>query len=176
MYKLSTFSSGIVLTLVTIIPALGAWKKIAVYESFIEGAKGGLDVAYKLVPYLVGMIVAVGMLRDSGVIDIISNHIGGYVEALGYPRELIPLSLLRPFSGSAANAIMFDLINEYGPDSFIAICSATIMASTETTFYMAAVYFGSVGVSKVRHSVVSSLVGEFFGLIVSVIVCRWLIG
>ena len=171
---LSTISSGIVLTLVTVIPAFGAWKKIAVYESFIEGARGGLDVAYKLVPYLVGMIVAVGMLRDSGVIDIITYNIGGFIEGLGYPKELIPISLLRPFSGSAANAMMFDLINQYGPDSFIALSAATIMASTETTFYMAAVYFGSVGVSKVRHSVVSSLIGEFFGMVTSVIVCRWL--
>lgn len=176
MVALSTVSSAVVLSVVTLVPSWAAYKKIAVYEAFVEGAKESLQVSYNLVPYLVGMIVAVGMLRDSGAVDLLSSLLGGPLEALGYPRELLPLSLLRPFSGAAANAMMFDVINTYGPNSLIALMSATIMAATETTFYMAAVYFGAVGISRMRHAVSASLVGEVCGMIAAVVVCRVMYG
>ncbi len=173
---LSLLSSSVVMLVVTCVPAWAAYKKVAVYEAFVEGARGSLDVAANLVPYLVGMIVAVGMLRDSGAVDLVAYTIGGLMDKIGYPSELLPLSLLRPFSGAAANAIMFDLIAQYGPDSLIGLMGATIMAATETTFYMAAVYFGAVGITRMRHAVLSSLVGEVCGMIAAVVVCRWLYG
>ena len=172
----SISSAGIILMVVAMVPLMASFKKVASFDAFVEGAKGSLDVAYHLVPYLVGMIVVVGMLRDSGAIDLLSFLIKDILAWFYFPEELFPLCVLRPFSGAASNAIMFDLIKEYGPDSLIAQTAATIMGSTETTFYIASVYFGAVGVKQTRHAIGSSLIGELAGIIVAIIGCRWILG
>lgn len=151
-----------------------AWlRNVKLFESFLEGASNAIEITVKLIPYLVGMIVAVGMLRDSGAIDTISGVLAPGLAYLGVPAELIPLGLMRPFSGAASNAMMFDIIGEYGPESVIALTAATIMGCTETTLYLAAVYFGAVGVKRTRHAVPASLVGELCGFIASIYICRY---
>lgn len=168
----SSVSSYILLAVIVLLPAVGMLKKVAIFESFLEGAADAINVALKLIPYLVGMIVAVGMLRDSGAIDMIAGCIGPWMERIGFNEELIPLALLRPFSGAASNAIMFDLIDQFGPESIIALTAATIMGATETTFYLVAVLFGAVGVSRTRHAIVASLIGELCGITAAVYFCQ----
>ena len=167
----STVSSYLLMSIFVLIPMLGTLKKVSVFESFLEGAADSINIALKLMPYLVGMIVAVGMLRDSGAIDLITNVIGPILQRVGFSKELIPLALLRPFSGAASNAIMFDLIKQFGPESLIALTAATIMGATETTFYLVAVLFGAVNISRTRHAVVASLIGELCGVIAAVYFC-----
>jgi spore maturation protein B len=171
----STTSSYMLLGVIVAIPCVGALKRVAVFESFLEGASDALKITFKLMPYLVGMIVAVGMLRDSGAIDLIADYIGPSLEMLGLSKELLPLALLRPFSGAASNAMMFDLINQFGPDSLIALTSATIMGATETTFYLVAVLFGAVNISRTRHAIAASLIGELCGIVAAVYFCRLLL-
>ena len=176
LLSLKTISSALIVSIITFVPAWAAMKKVAVYEAFIEGAQGALQVACDLVPYLVGMIIAVGMLRDSGALDGVTYLIGDALDAWGFPKALLPLAILRPFSGAAANAVMIDIVYQNGPDSLVALMAATIMAATETTLYLAAVYFGSVGVTRMRHAVLSSLVGEVCGMIAAVWICSYWYG
>ena len=135
MFSAGSISSSIVLSVLVLIPSIAWWRKIALFESFLEGASNALEVTVKIIPYLVGMIVAVGMLRDSGAISTLSGLLAPYLEVVGIPEELIPLGLMRPFSGAASNAMMFDIIAEYGPENIIALTAATVMGSTETTLY-----------------------------------------
>ncbi len=153
----------------------GVRKGVAVFDSFLEGAGTAVDVILKIIPYLIAIIVAFGMLKDSGAINTITNLIEPLVTWLAIPKELVPLGLMRPFSGAASNGIMYDLIDQYGPDSIIALTSATIMGSTETSLYIAAVYFGAVGVKRTRHAVPASLIGELAGFIAAVYVCKALL-
>ncbi|MEC8063786.1 MAG: nucleoside recognition domain-containing protein [Pseudomonadota bacterium] len=173
MLSAGAISSHIILAVVVAIPSVAWLRKIALFDSFLEGASNALEVTVKLIPYLVGMIVAVGMLRDSGAIGALSSILAPVFENVGIPKELLPLGLMRPFSGAASNAIMFDLINEFGADNIIGLTAATIMGSTETTFYLAAIYFGAIGVKQTRHAVPASLVGELCGFIASVFVCKY---
>ena len=154
----------------------GAWQKIAVFDAFLEGAGSAVEVVLKIFPYLIAIMVAFGMLKDSGAIDAIAILLQPLLDIFSIPKELIPLGLMRPFSGAASNGIMYDLIGEHGPDSLIALTAATIMGSTETSLYVAAVYFGAVGVKRTRHAVPASLVGEFAGFIAAVYVCRLMLG
>ena len=173
MLSAGVISSHIILAIVVAIPSVAWFKNISLFESFLEGASNALEVTVKLIPYLIGMIVAVGMLRDSGAIGALSDLLAPFLGAIGIPKELIPLGMMRPFSGAASNAIMFDLIQEHGADNIIGLTAATIMGSTETTFYLAAVYFGAVGVKHTRHAVPASLIGELCGFIASVFICRY---
>ena len=168
----SSLSSYLLLSIIVALPMLGALKKVAVFESFLEGAADAIHIALKLMPYLVGMIVAVGMLRDSGAIDLIAVQIAPLMRLIGLHESLIPLVLLRPFSGAASNAVMFDLIKEFGPDHIIALTAATIMGATETTFYLVAVLFGAVNISRTRHAIAASLIGELCGVAAAVYFCH----
>ena len=171
----SGVSSHLLLGVIVLIPLVGALKRVTVFESFLEGASDAIKIALKLMPYLVGMIVAVGMLRDSGAIDLIANQIGPFLEQIGFQKALVPLALLRPFSGAASNAVMFDLIDQFGPDSMIALTAATIMGATETTFYLVAILFGAINISRTRHAIVASLIGELCGIIAAVYFCQLLL-
>ena len=172
--SVSSISSYILLGVIVLIPVVGSLKKVAVFESFLEGAGDAIHIALKLMPYLVGMIVAVGMLRDSGAINMVTSLIGPQLEKVGFSQDLVPLALLRPFSGAASNAVMFDLIEQFGPDNIIALTAATIMGATETTFYLVAILFGAVNISRVRHAVVASLIGELCGVVAAVYSCQLL--
>ena len=168
------FSSSIFLLFVIGIPLYGYYKKIAIFDAFVEGGQEGFQVTIKIIPYLVGMLVAIGMLRASGFFDSLSEWLAPVFNWLGMPSEVLPLALIRPFSGSAANGVMAELIHVHGGDSFIAKLAATMMGSTETTFYVVAVYFGAVGIRKTRYAIHAGLISDLTGVIAAVIVCNWL--
>jgi spore maturation protein SpmA len=155
---------------------VGALKKVPVYESFVEGAKEGFDVARNLLPYLVAMLCAVGVLRASGALEVVLGGIRWAVEGLGWDSrfvEALPTALVKPFSGSAARAMLLETMQTHGVDSFPALVAATVQGSTETTFYVLAVYFGSVGLQRARHAVGCALTADLAGVIASIAVCYW---
>ena len=154
------------------IPVYGACKRVKVYESFVEGAKGGFQMAIRIIPYLVAILVAVGMLRGAGAIDMLARLLDPILQKLGFPTEILPLAIMRPLSGSGSMGIVTELIKVHGPDSFIGRLAASAYGSTETTFYVLAVYFGAVGIKKARHAVISGLVADIVSLIAAIIVCR----
>lgn len=154
------------------IPIYGALKGVKVYESFVEGAKEGFQVGVRIIPYLVAILVAVGMLRGAGAIDILARWLDPALRRVGMPAEILPLAIMRPLSGSGSMGLVTELIKAHGPDSFIARLAASAYGSTETTFYVLAVYFGSVGVKKARHAVASGLIADIVSLISAVVICR----
>jgi len=155
-----------------LIPAYGLFRKVRVYESFVEGAKEGFQVGVRIIPYLVAILVAVGMLRASGGIDILSRALDPVLRKVGFPAEILPLAIMRPLSGSGSLGLVTELVKTHGPDSFIARVAATAYASTETTFYVLAVYFGAVGIRKARHAVFCGLFADIVSLIAAVFICR----
>ena len=155
---------------------IGALKRVQVYEAFIEGAKEGFDVAKGVLPYLVAMLVAVGVLRASGALELALDGIRHAVSWLGLDTRFVeglPTALVKPFSGSAARAMLIETMQTHGVDSFPALVAATIQGSTETTFYVLAVYFGAVGIQRVRHAVGCALLAELSGVIAAIFVCYW---
>ncbi|MEX8193712.1 nucleoside recognition domain-containing protein [Comamonas guangdongensis] len=160
--------------LVVLFVALGAYKKVAVYDSFIEGAKEGFDVAKGLLPYLVAMLCAVGVFRASGALEYVLSAIRWTVDAVGMDARFVdalPTALVKPFSGSAARAMLIETMQSHGVDSFAALTAATVQGSTETTFYVLAVYFGAVGIQRARHAVACALVAELAGVVAAIAVC-----
>ena len=159
------------------IPFYGlAVKKVKVYESFVEGAKDGFTIAVRIIPYLVAILVAIGMFRASGALDILLTLLSPILNAVGFPPENLPLALMRPLSGSGSLGLLTDLIKQHGPDSLISKIGATMFGSTETTFYVLAVYFGSVGIRRSRHALAAGLIADFVGIISAVYICRLLFG
>ncbi|MHB1946302.1 MAG: nucleoside recognition domain-containing protein, partial [Metallibacterium sp.] len=157
----------------------GAIKRVPVYEAFIEGAKDGFGVARDLLPYLVAMLCAVGVLRASGALGYALEGIRWVVHGLGMNTDFVaalPTALVKPFSGSAARAMLIETMRHYGVDSFPALTAATMQGSTETTFYVVAVYFGAVGIKRVRHTVGCALLADLAGIIASILVCAWFFG
>jgi len=155
---------------------IGALKRVKVYEAFVEGAKEGFDVAKSLLPYLVAMLVAVGVLRASGALELALDGIRHAVGWMGLDSRFVdglPTALVKPFSGSAARAMLIETMQAHGVDSFPALVAATIQGSTETTFYVLAVYFGAVGIQRVRHAVGCALLAELSGVIAAIFVCYW---
>jgi spore maturation protein SpmA len=158
---------------------IGALRKVQVYEAFVEGAKEGFDVAKSLLPYLVAMLCAVGVLRASGALELGLNGIRHLVEWLGMDTRFVdalPTALVKPFSGSAARAMLIETMQSHGVDSFAALVAATIQGSTETTFYVLAVYFGAVGIQRARHAVGCALLADLAGVIAAILVCYWFFG
>jgi len=160
--------------LVLLFVGLGAWRKVPVYEAFVEGAKEGFDVAKGLLPYLVAMLCAVGVFRASGALGYALDAIRWCVEVLGTDARFVdalPTALVKPFSGSAARAMLIETMQTQGVDSFAALAAATIQGSTETTFYVLAVYFGAVGIQRARHAVACALLAELAGVVAAIVVC-----
>ena len=160
--------------LILLFVCLGAYKKVAVYDSFIAGAKEGFDVAKGLLPYLVAMLCAVGVFRASGALGYALDGIRWCVDVLGMDTRFVdalPTALVKPFSGSAARAMLIETMQSQGVDSFAALAAATIQGSTETTFYVLAVYFGAVGIQRARHAVPCALVAELAGVVAAIVVC-----
>lgn len=160
--------------LLVAIPLVGLLRKVKVYDVFIEGAKEGFDVAVKIIPFLVGILVAIGMFRGSGAMDLLMAALRPLVTSTGFPAELVPLAILRSLTGSGSLAFTTDLIKTYGPDSVIGRMAATLYGSSETTFYVLAVYFGSVGVRRTRHAVPAALIGDIVAAIAAVVICAWM--
>ncbi len=154
----------------------GMIRGVKVYEELVEGGKEGFQVALRIIPYLVAILVAVGMLRASGALDLIVNYIGPLTSKIGIPAEALPMALLRPLSGSGAYGIMAALINDpaIGPDSYTGYLVSTLQGSTETTFYVLAVYFGAVQVRRIRHSMAAALTADLVGIGCAVLACLYL--
>ena len=156
------------------IPLIGMIRKVKVYDVFIEGAKDGFQVAVRIIPFLVGILVAIGMFRGSGAMDMLTNALRPITTATGFPADLVPLAILRTLSGSGSLAFTTDLIKRFGPDSPMGRTAATMYGSSETLFYVLAVYFGSVGVKRTRHAIPAGLAGDLVAAIVAVAVCAWM--
>lgn len=152
--------------------SFGYFKKVKVYEKFVEGAKEGFNVGVKIIPYLVAMLVAIAMLRASGFLDILTDLASPVTSLIGMPPEVLPMALMRPLSGSGSLGVMTELMNSYGVDSLIGFISSTMFGSTETTFYVIAVYFGAVNIYKTRYAVPVGLLADAAGLITAVLICR----
>jgi len=155
----------------------GFARRVRVYEVFVEGAKEGFQVALRIIPYLVAILVAVGMFRASGAMGAMVGWLGPWTSALGLPAEALPMAIMRPLSGSGAYGILASIINDpaVGPDSYTGYLVSTLQGSTETTFYVLAVYFGAVQIRRVRHSMAAALTADLFGLIFAIIACLLLL-
>jgi len=154
----------------------GVVMRVRVYEVFVEGAKEGFQVAVRIIPYLVAILVAVGMFRASGSLDLMVNWLGPLTERVGLPAEALPVSLLLPLSGSGTYGILASIIQDpsIGPDSYTGYVVSTLQGSTETTFYVLAVYFGAVQVRRVRHTLAAALTADLVALVATVFICSLL--
>ncbi|NOR68725.1 MAG: hypothetical protein GQ532_03360 [Methylomarinum sp.] len=180
MLSQSALISNIILFSLVISFICGAvYKKINAYEAFIAGAKEGFETAVTIIPYLVAMLVAIGVFRASGALDLVINLIRYWVHMFGLdPRfiDALPTALMKPFSGSGARAMMVDTMQVYGADSFAGRLSSIVQGSTETTFYVLAVYFGSVGIKNIRHAAACGIIADFFGIVASIFIAYWFFG
>ena len=169
---LNSFSVFILPIIITSIITYGIIKKVPVYENFIEGAKGGFDIAIRIIPYLVAIITATSAFRASGAADTIQNLLAPIFDYLKIPAETTIIMLTRSLSGSATLGVLGDIINQTGANSYAAKLAAVITGSSETTFYVAAVYFGAVGIKKFRHALMAGILADMVGLVAAIIICR----
>ncbi len=158
--------------LLSFFPIYAATRGLKVYDDFVEGAKEGFGVILKIIPFLVTMLVAINMFKGAGGIDLLTRALTPILAPLHFPPDLLPLALMRPLSGSGTLAILTDIVHRLGPDNIVSLMAATVYGSTETTFYVAAVYFGAVGVKQTRHAVPAGLLADLAGVIASVAICR----
>ena len=158
--------------IVVLITVYAYVKGVKVYEVFVEGAKEGFEIGVKIIPYLVAILAAIGVFRESGAMELMVDILGPITSKVGMPAEILTMAIMRPLSGSGALGVMTELMNTHGPDSFIGRLASTMMGSTETTFYVLAVYFGSVGIKNERHAVPAALLADLTGIIASVFICN----
>jgi len=163
--KMSIF---ILPTIILIILLTGVIKKVPVYEEFVDGAKDGFKVSISIIPYLVAIIVGISMFKASGAIDIIAGALGGILAKLGIPIDILPIMITRSLSGSATLGLFSDIATSYGPDSFITKMAAIMVGSSETTFYVLSVYFGSIGIKKFRYALLTGIIADVTGIALAV--------
>ncbi|NLP13746.1 MAG: spore maturation protein [Clostridium sp.] len=159
-----------------IILCVGMYKEVKVYDVFIEGAKEGITTVLKIIPSLVGLMVAVGVFRASGALNLLIFAVKPVTNILRIPPDALPMVFLRPISGSASLAMLSDIFKVHGPDSFVGRVASTLMGSTETIFYTLAVYFGAVGIKKIRYTLVAALIADLAGVIAAVWICTLVFG
>jgi spore maturation protein B len=150
----------------------GWWSRVPVFDEFVEGAKEGLDMVLRLLPFLLAMLVAISILRESGALEAFTTLISPALAAWHWPAETLPLALLRPLTGSGAMAVTSDLLCRYGPDSFVGMVASTMQGSTDTTFFIITVYFGAVGIKHIRHSLLAGLVADFSAMLAAIWLCQ----
>lgn len=170
MKIINYISAAAMPTIILLIIAYGVIEKSKVYDTFLKGAKDGAKTVVKLFPTLLGIFVAVGALRSSGILDLIIQTLSPIISLLKIPVEVMPLAMLRPISGSASMAVATDIMTKYGVDSTIGLIASTIMGSTETTFYTIAIYTSAVGIKKIRFVLIASLIADFVGMMASIII------
>lgn len=177
MYELvSRISAWAIPVIVIFIPLYAAYRKVPVYESFVEGAKDGFGTAVKIIPPLVGMMVAISVFRASGAMDLLLAAVRPLMERLGVPSEVLPLAILRPITGAGSLAFTADLMKQFGPDSMIGRIASTIQGSTDTTLYVLTVYFGAIGIRKARYALKVGLFADLVGFIASIVICFLVFG
>jgi spore maturation protein B len=157
--------------LIVSIPLYGLIRKVKVYEEFVTGAKEGFDIAVRIIPFLVGILFAIGMFRASGALDWIISGMNPVLSLIGFPAEVLPMAIMRPLTSSGSVGILADLINTYGLDSIYVKIAGTMFGSTETTFYVIAVYFGAVGIKNTKYAIKAGLMADFAAALASVYVC-----
>ena len=171
------YVSAFVLPLIIVgFPLYGMYKKVPVYEEFVEGAKEGFSVAVMIIPYLVAILFAIGMFRASGALDFLIEGLRPVLVVIGIPAEVIPMAIVRPLTGSGSAAIVLDMIDQFGEDSLLVKMAATMFGSTETTFYVIAVYFGAINIKKTRHAVPAGLTADIAAMLIAVYVVKLLFG
>ncbi|KHF38878.1 spore maturation protein [Halalkalibacter okhensis] len=162
--------------LIAFVLMYGTYKQVPTYETFVEGAKEGFDMAISIIPYLVGMLVAISVFRASGAMDFLIELMKPALLAIGVPSEIVPLAMIRPISGTGALGMTSDLIATYGPDSFIGRLASTMQGSTDTTFYVLTVYFGAVGIKKMGDALKVGLLADIVGIIASILIVTYVFG
>lgn len=167
-------SSAAIPIIIIIIVIYGLVEKNKVYDNFVEGAKDGIEIVVSLFPTLLGIFIAVGALRSSGILDLIVNIIKPITDIFRIPSEIMPLAIIRPISGSASTAVATDIMTKFGVDSQIGLIASTIMGSTETTFYTIAIYTSCVGVKKIKFVLKAALIADFVGMLFSVVIWQFL--
>jgi spore maturation protein B len=164
-----SMSIWIIPLMIGFILAYGTWKRVPTYETFVEGGKEGLSIAVSIVPYLVGMMVAISVFRASGAMAFLSSLLKVPLEAIGVPTEIVPLALVRPISGTGALAMTTDIISTYGPDSFIGRLASTMQGSTDTTLYVITVYFGAIGIKRMGNALKVGLLADLVGIAAAIL-------
>lgn len=159
--------------MILIILSLGLIKRVPIYEEFVEGAKDGFKVSVSIIPYLVAIIVGISMFKASGAIDLITSCCSSMLEKMAIPSDIIPIMITRSLSGSATLGLFSDIATRLGPDSYVTKLAAIMVGSSETTFYVLAVYFGSVGIKKFRYALLTGIIADITGIVLAILVARW---
>ncbi|WP_226666929.1 spore maturation protein [Metabacillus litoralis] len=167
---IGVISLWIIPVIIGFILIYGTLKKVPTYESFVEGGKEGINISFSIIPYLVGMLVAISVFRASGALEFLMNFMKPALEVLNIPAEIVPLAFIRPISGTAALGLTSDIISTYGPDSFIGMLAATMQGSTDTTLYVLTVYFGAVGIRRMGDALKVGLLADLVGIIAAIVV------
>lgn len=154
----------------------GTIKKVPTYESFVEGGKEGITIAFSIIPFLVGMLVAISIFRASGAMEYFTGLIKPFFDMIGVPADIVPLAIIRPISGTAALGMTSDMISTYGPDSFMGRLASVLQGSTDTTFYVLTVYFGAVGIKKMGDALKIGLLADLVGIVVAIVVVTLVFG
>ena len=172
MELLKIISNFLIPAVIFIILITGLSKNISVYDCFLQGAKDGIEITFKIIPAIIGLMVAIGMLRASGALELLAFALKPLLTTIGMPADVLPLALMRPFSGSASLGIVGDIFKSSGPDSYAGRVASVMMGSTETTFYTLTVYFGTVGIKDIRYTLKAALIADCAGILASLWVCR----
>ncbi|WP_174613643.1 spore maturation protein [Virgibacillus ihumii] len=176
MGVITAISTWLIPCFILIVLVVATWKRVPTYEMFVEGGKEGVSMAFSLLPFLVGMIVSIAILRSSGALEAFINLITPFLVQIGIPPDIIPLALVRPISGTAALGMTTELISTHGADSFIGRLASTMQGSTDTTLYILTVYFGAVGIRKMGYAVKVGLLADLVGIIASIIIVTLIFG
>lgn len=155
---------------------LALWKKVPVFDCFLKGARNGLQVLLEIAPVIIGFVAMIEIMKASGLFEVLSAAVAPAAELLGFPKEIVPMALLRPISGGGSTALLSDLLSQYGPDSLIGRITSVMSGSTETTFYAIAVYYGSVGINKTRHTLFCALLADFTAACLAVVSVKLFMG
>lgn len=169
---MNKISNLIIPIMVLSVVIYGIYKKINIYDVFIDGAKESFEMIFTIFPYLLGMMLAINLFLHSNFLEIISNFISPVLDLIGIPFDIVPMAIMRPISGSSSLAILNNIYTDFGPDSFIGRLASTIQGSTDTTFYVLTLYFGSIGIKKIRYSLIAGLFADLIGIIASIIIVK----
>ena len=167
-------SSLIIPLLVLIIVLYGLYKKVDIYNVFVEGSKESFEIIYSMFPCLLAMIFGINIFLESGFLNYLSNFLSPILELLKIPFDLLPMILMRPISGSSALVILGSIFEKFGPDSFIGLLASVLQGSTDTTFYVLTLYFGSIGIKKIKYSLFAGLMADLCAIVVSIVIVNWL--
>lgn len=171
-FIINIISAWVVPGLILLALIYAHFRGVKVFDTFVEGAKEGFEMSVRLIPFLVGMMVAIGLFRGSGAMELLSGLIEPLLRLLGIPADILPLAFMRPVSGSSALAITTEIMNSHGPDSLLGRMAATMQGSTDTTLFVLTVYFGAVGIKKIRHALVVGLMADLAGILAAVFICN----